>query len=60
MMRTGWQRIVAGAVTAVAPLAVALALGNAIAHAHTYAQRGGSGAEFLLWGITGRLADENA
>jgi hypothetical protein len=31
MMRTGWQRIVAGAaVTAVAPLAVTLALGTAV------------------------------
>jgi hypothetical protein len=44
MMRTGWQRIVAGAaVTAVAPLAVTLALGTAIAHADTYAERGGGG-----------------
>ncbi len=41
MMRTGWQRIVAGAVTAVAPLAVTLALGTATAHADTYAERGG-------------------
>jgi hypothetical protein len=30
MMRNGWQRIVAGAVTAVAPLAVTLALGTAV------------------------------
>ncbi len=48
MMRTGWQRIVAGAATAVAPLAVALALGAVIAHADTYAERGG--------GISKRLA----
>jgi Protein of unknown function (DUF732) len=33
MMRTGWQRIVAGAVTAVAPLAVTLALSVALAPA---------------------------
>ncbi|HYB82060.1 MAG TPA: hypothetical protein VED43_10495 [Mycobacterium sp.] len=33
MMRTGWQRIVASAVTAVAPLAVTLAIGTAIAQA---------------------------
>jgi hypothetical protein len=41
MMRNGWQRIVAGALTAVAPLAVTLALGTATAHANTYAERGG-------------------
>jgi len=36
-------RIVAGAVTVVAPLAVTLAIGTATAQADTYAERGGSG-----------------
>jgi hypothetical protein len=39
----GWQRIVAAAVMAVAPLAVTLALGTATAHADTYVERGGGG-----------------
>jgi hypothetical protein len=47
MMRTGCQRIAADAATAVAPLAVALALGAAIAHADTYAERGGGGSKRL-------------
>jgi len=34
-------KCVVGCATAVAPLAVALALGTAIAHADTYAERGG-------------------
>jgi Protein of unknown function (DUF732) len=47
MLRTGWQRIVAGAVTAVAPLAVTLALGTAVLWAAPLAHADPNDEQFL-------------
>lgn len=47
MMRNGWQRIVARAVTAVAPLAVTLALGTAVLWATPLAHADPGGAGFV-------------